>query len=247
MNMDTSFEELYHEREMRHWWFCGRRDFIARLLDAVPRGDALLDVGCSGGALLDALRTRGFTNLTGIDISPRAVERCHTRGFTHVREADACALPFADNTFDIVVASDLLEHIADADRAMVEWYRVLKPCGRLLVFVPAHQWLWSYHDTINHHVKRYRYDELIACMNSQHLRIVRSGVCNTFLFLPIAGVRLLERLFRHTPRSSSGNLKMTPTPVNILLAHLLMWENRLQMRGVAFPCGVSIFAVGEKI
>ncbi|MEK7481295.1 MAG: class I SAM-dependent methyltransferase [Patescibacteria group bacterium] len=246
--MKTQYEQTYHEMEERYWWFRGRRDFIMRLMRAVSPDAAVLEVGCSGGVLLHDLRARGFTQLVGIDISPQAVQCCRTRGLDGVQQADARALPFPDETFDIVVASDILEHLPDADSAVAEWRRVLKPGGQLIVFVPAYQWLWSRHDEMNNHVKRYSYRELVGCLHRNQLAILRSGFWNSVLVAPIACVRLFQKMMpaRFRSRATSGDLTAIPAWLNAALTALLVWENKLLMRGWTSRAGVSVFAIGRK-
>lgn len=246
--MKAPYEQTYHEMEERYWWFRGRRDVIMRLMRDVSSDAAVLEVGCSGGVLLHDLWERGFRHLAGIDISSNAVLRCRTRGLDGVQQADARALPFPDETFDMVIASDILEHLPDADRAVAEWRRVLKSGGQLIVFVPAYQWLWSRHDEMNNHVKRYSHRELVACMHRQQMTILRSGFWNSVLVTPIACVRLLQKMMpaRFRSRAMSGDLAAIPAWLNAALEALLVLENKILMRGWTSYAGVSVFAIGRK-
>lgn len=248
--MEESFRDDYFRLEDQHWWGVGRRDAILRLLEreGVNASARVLDIGCSGGPLLSDLRERGFGALTGIDVSARAIERCQGRGFVNTQTMDAGRLEFADQSFDVLVASDVLEHLQDDLAALKDWYRVLSPGGLLFAFVPAHPFLWSTHDDANQHQRRYRHEELRARITEAGFALRRSGWWNSTLFPPVALVRLGQRVM---PKAKAGDepehdLKSTLGPVNRALAGLLSVENRLLARGLELPFGVSLFAVAAR-
>ncbi|MDO7875074.1 class I SAM-dependent methyltransferase [Hymenobacter sp. ASUV-10] len=141
----------------------------------LPPTATVLEIGCSGGPLLQRLRTVGYTDLTGINVSAPAIELAQACVMANVSVMDGANLQFADNRFDLVIASDVLEHIEDEQCALDEWVRVLKPGGWLLVFVPAHTYLWSEHDVVNHHFRRYSRQGLCTVLEQQGLRIERSS------------------------------------------------------------------------
>ncbi len=248
--MEESFRDEYFRLEDQHWWGVGRRDAILRLLDAegVRPNARVLDIGCSGGPLLSDLRARGFESLTGIDVSDRAIERCHQRGFPNTQTMDAGHLAFPDQSFDLLVASDVLEHLADDTAALREWHRVLAPGGLLFAFVPAHPFLWSRHDDANQHQRRYRHEEFRTRIQESGFELRRSGWWNSALFPPVALVRFGQRVMPQAQGSSETehDLRTTPGPVNRLLAGWLGAENRLLARGVSLPFGVSLFAVASR-
>lgn len=104
-------------------------------------GEAVLDIGCGPGCFWAASAeiVPHDIALTLADQSAGMVEeavgRCREAGFGSVvgRQADAMALPFADQSFDVVVAMHMFYHLADQAAAMAEMHRVLKPGGRLVV------------------------------------------------------------------------------------------------------------------
>lgn len=248
--MEESFRDDYFRLEDQHWWGVGRRDAILRLLDreGVAPTARVLDIGCSSGPLLADLRARGFGALAGIDVSERAIERARARGFENTQTMDAGRLSFADQSFDVIVASDVLEHLADDRAALREWYRVLSPGGLLFAFVPAHPFLWSTHDDANQHQRRYRHEELRLRIGESGFQLRRSGWWNSALFPPVAMARLGQRALPK-PKAGEGaehDLKATPGPLNRALVGLLTAENRLLARGLDLPFGVSLFAVASR-
>lgn len=245
--MKKEYEAQYHRLEEEHWWFQARRHIVrALVLQAnADRGCRILEIGCSGGPLVQQLHADGYRHVTGIDISPDGIGICRQRGLTDTHVMDAQKLSFADESFDIITASDVLEHLADAPQAVREWKRVLKPDGQLIVFVPAFQFHWSEHDEANRHFKRYRRPELCQLLAENDFLLVRSSYWNFLLFWPVSIVRLIRRL-RPNREAVRGDIQPTAALLNRALIWLLRGENSLLLRGLNFPVGVSVMAVGRK-
>jgi len=250
--MDLTYEAKYHQLEERHWWFAGRRDVVYDLIQRLQLSPtaAILEIGCSGGPLMQRLRAAGYTDLTGIDVSAPAIELAQARGVPNVSVMDGAALEFADTRFDLVIASDVLEHIENEAKALSEWTRVLKPGGQLLVFVPAHSYLWSEHDVVNHHFRRYSRAGLVAALIRAGLRPSRSSFWNAAMYFPTAALRLGRRLVSGPVSSekkpgATGDLHHFAGPANAALLGWVKAENRL-LRHVDLPLGVSVFALAQK-
>ncbi|UOQ98181.1 class I SAM-dependent methyltransferase [Hymenobacter sp. 5317J-9] len=250
--MDLTYEAKYHQLEEQHWWFASRRDAVYDLIAGLqlPRTAAILEIGCSGGPLMQRLRAAGYLDVTGIDVSAPAIELAHARGVANASLMDGAALEFTDGRFDVVVASDVLEHIEDEARALREWTRVLKPGGQLLVFVPAHAYLWSEHDVVNHHYRRYSRQDLVGALQRAGLRTRRSSFWNAAMYFPTAALRLGRRLVSGPvspikKAGSTGDLRHFSGPANSLLLWWVKAENRL-LRFFNLPLGVSVFALAQK-
>jgi len=250
--MDLTYEAKYHQLEEQHWWFAGRRDAVYDLIQRIqlPATAAILEIGCSGGPLMQRLRAAGYTDLTGIDVSAPAIELAQARGVPNVSLMDGAALEFADTRFDLVIASDVLEHIENEAKALSEWTRVLKPGGQMLVFVPAHSYLWSEHDVVNHHFRRYSRAGLVAALIRAGLRPSRSSFWNAAMYFPTAALRLGRRLVSGPVSSekkpgATGDLHHFVGPANAALLGWVKAENRL-LRHVDLPLGVSVFALAQK-
>jgi SAM-dependent methyltransferase len=194
--VETAFYAEYYEIEDVHWWFRGRRRILLGLLDRelpdAPDGRRrrILDVGCGTGTMVGHLGRYGDAG--GVEASPEAVAFCHERGVPGVVQATGETLPFADASFDLVTALDVIEHIEDDGQALREMRRVLEPGGRALITVPAFPFLWSPHDDVNHHFRRYVRPELEARMREAGLRPLRTSYFNSILFPVVAAVRVLK-------------------------------------------------------
>ena len=242
--MDKLYELAYHENEEKNWWFVGRRKAVLRMLEGVPKSAKIVDIGCSGGALLLDLKTKGYTDLHGVDFSPEAITLCEKRGLNNAHEMDGAATTFPDNTFDVVVSSDSLEHIEDDSKALKEWLRILKPGGKLYLFVPAHMYLWSSHDEVNHHFRRYSYKGLKTVVTSAGFKIKKQTYWNFSLFFPVYLVRKMTNLFSKKEGNSNGILN--PNSItNKFLVKFISTENKL-FSLTGFPIGVSLYVEGIK-
>src|SRR3954470_12586476 len=146
----------------RHWWYRGRRRVIRAELDRLelPRPWRILDAGCGSGRTMEELA--GYGDVSRVELSPAAVGAAHDRGFDDVRVASVEALPWEDGTFDVATCLDVVEHVPDDRRALAELRRVVRSGGVLLVTVPAYPSLWSQHDVVNRHYRRYRAHSLRA-------------------------------------------------------------------------------------
>ena len=134
--MDIEYEQKYHQLEKKHWWFVSRRHIIFRLLNKYRqnKNTKILDIGCSGGVLIQDLKNKGYKNITGIDISQEGIDCCKRKNLQNVHTMDAGCTTFKDHTFDLIIASDVLEHIEDDQAALFEWSRLLNANGLLIIF-----------------------------------------------------------------------------------------------------------------
>lgn len=247
--MDLTYEQKYHQLEEQHWWFTGRRDAVRKLINSlrIPATADILEIGCSAGPLQQILQSDGYQSLTGIDISEKAISLAQQRGVANVSVMDGANLAFADASFDLLIASDVLEHIEDEERAVREWSRVLRPGGCMIVFVPAFQMLWTRHDEVNHHFRRYTGAHLRRVLQQAGLQLERTSYWNSTLFFPTTAVRLLQRLLVRSRAdiSYTGDLKQLPPWLNGVLSQLLKTENTV-LQHLPLPVGVSVFAIARK-
>jgi len=224
----------------RHWWYRGRRRVLRAQLDRLPLppGARLLDAGCGSGRTLDELARRG--RVSGVDTNPEAVAAARRRGHRDVRVARVEDLPFPDGTFDLVTCLDVIEHTPDDRATLAELRRVTRPGGLLVVTVPAYQALWSWHDVVNCHFRRYDSGSLRAAAREAGWHVVRDTHFNGLLLAPAAAVRLAQRRRRAHPRS---DLELTPAALDGLLELPLRLEALLVRAGLRLPAGLSLLAV----
>lgn len=243
--MEKNFEKKYHDVETHHWWFKSRRHYLIVLLKGMPKDSKILDIGCSSGIFLKDLEALGFKNenLYGVDISENAIENCRKNGLPNSFVMDAQNISL-NESFDIIIASDCLEHLEDDGKALKNWNSLLTIGGTMYVFVPAFMSLWSYHDTINMHYRRYTRPELKSKMLTEGLFIEKASYWNFFLFLPVYVFRRISSFF-NKDKKGENDLSIGNAFVNRLLLKLILFENKL-LRFFNLPFGVSTFCIAKR-
>jgi SAM-dependent methyltransferase len=240
--MELTYELQTHQAEDRHWWYQGRRLVLERTIRrlGLPAGARILDAGCGSGRNMVELAQHG--TVTGVELSPTSVRLARERSVGEVIEGTALDMPFDDGSFDLTMSLDVIEHLADDVAALRELRRVTAPGGALLVTVPAYQWLWSGHDEINHHHRRYSRRALLAAAERAGWHCERTTHFNSLL-LPIAiALRALERINPKTTKSSL-DLWVPPAPLNWALRQPLALEAQIIGSGGSIPVGLSLLAV----
>ncbi len=242
--MDRSAYEIEARTEQTHWWFVGRRHLFSEIiagLSGLQTADRILDVGTSTGTNLRMLRDLGYQDVRGLDMSPVAAGFCADKGFGQVDIGDVCDLPYPDNHFQLVLATDIVEHVDDDEKALQEIRRVTAPNGHVLLTVPAFQSLWGSQDVIAHHKRRYRREQFVDRVRARNLEVEKSFYFNFILFPPIYLVRRLVRLFS-LPVENENHL--TPSVLNVLLTRLFKLDVWMSQR-LSVPFGVSIAVIAR--
>jgi SAM-dependent methyltransferase len=184
--------------EAEHWWFAGRRHLFANEMARaeIRQSSWVLDVGVGSGSNLRMLAEMKFPHVIGLDPNPDVVQICQDKGFASVQQGTICSMPFSSESFDFVLATDIIEHVQDDVVALQEICRVLRPGGYVLITVPAFQSLWGLQDDVALHYRRYRLGTLLERVAGAQLAIVRSYYFNYLLFAPIWTARQIIRLAR---------------------------------------------------
>jgi SAM-dependent methyltransferase len=236
---------IFFEQEESHWWYVGRRRIIRSFVKEIcgqigGRAAQILDVGCGTGANL--LMLSEFGEAEGVDISPQAITFCQARGLSNVRLGAAEALPYDDDQFDLVTALDVVEHLDDDVGALREMWRVIRPGGRLLLFVPAFMFLWGLQDEVSNHRRRYRLPELRRAVVAAGFEIERTSYANITFFLPTLMVRQVMRL---TGLSTDSEVRINIPALNRVFAWIFGSERWL-LKACSFPFGVSAVCVARR-
>lgn len=240
--MDRDYELQTHRAEDRHWWYRGRRRVLEVVIASLrlPPAARILDAGCGSGRNMLELSRHG--TISGIEVSEASVALAREREAGEVFAGSVLDMPYPADSFDLAVCLDVIEHLEDDLRALRELRRVVAPGGSLLVTVPAYERLWSGHDEINHHYRRYSAPTLRRAAEEAGWRCRRSTYFNSLL-LPVAILlRTLARLHTNATKSSL-DLWVPPAPLNSLLQLPLSLEAVLIGRGRRIPMGLSLLAV----
>lgn len=229
------------EREATYWWHVGRLKIIDTKLakHAGKKKDLkILNIGCGTGGTIAMLEKYGIVD--NVDVSDDAIAFMKKKGYSNAVKVNGTELPFDKGTYDFVVAFDVLEHIANDVEALKEWHRVLKPSGKIIVTVPAYQWLWSGHDVSLHHHRRYISRELAQKAKQAGLRKGSLSYAIVFSLPLVAGFRTLNKLRKREMDSETSYVDL-PEIINKMFTRLLFIEATMH-KFIRFPFGTSIIA-----
>lgn len=253
--MQHEYYKEYYELERKHWWFIAREKIISNYISRLIADNGfknkelnILNIGCGPGRSSEYLSQ--FGKVVSVEYDKFCCEFAQQKTGLEIINGSITELPFPDNSFDLVCAFDVIEHVEDDALAVSEMKRVAVQGGILLVTVPAFMSLWSHHDEINHHFRRYKHKqlkELFAKQQDGHR--MYSTYFNFFLFPPIFLFRKLSNLLQSgKKRKGSGSdfESFNPGFVNSILYSVMKSESTAVNKAIQLPFGVSIFLSWKK-
>ena len=228
------------ELDERHWWYRARREILAELIrrEAQPPANAqILEIGCGTGHNLAMLREFGHVEGLELDEESRVLsEKRLGRKVMSAPLPELAGVP--EKHYDLIGAFDVIEHIDDDSAALASIATRLTPSGKFVMTVPAHPWMWTAHDVVNHHKRRYSKRALKALIDGSPLELVKIGYFNSLLF-PLA---VAERTVSKLRGKADADVKLPPAPLNAALEKIFAAERYLVGR-LPLPPGLSLFAV----
>lgn len=244
--MDPREYELMYQVEDHHWWYQGMASITRAVLDhwahfSTPR---ILDAGCGTGAAMTSYLAE-YGKVTGVDLHPHAVEFCRKRNITRISRASILNLPFASASFELVTSFDVLYEraVIDEEKALKEFSRVLTQGGKLLLRLPAYNWLRGQHDDRVHTKRRYTKQLVKTLLEQSGFIVEHLSYANTLLFPIAVAKRLSERFF--VSQEAQSDLSLQSGALNAVFQKILASEAPLVAKN-SLPYGLSIFAVGKK-
>ena len=242
--MDKAFYRKFFEVQKKHWWFVSKKKIVLDFIDRyVPINDnhKILDVGCGSGLMLNALEQIGDTY--GMDMSDDAINFSKEIFSGTVKKGMLPDnIPYDEEYFSLVVALDVIEHVDD-DRASLTAIRShIAEGGQAVISVPACMFLWSEHDVLNEHKRRYTLEELKGKLIDAGFTIEKISYFNTFLFPLISLVRMMNNLLK---RKGASEIDLPHPAINYIVEKIFSLEKYF-LRIMNFPIGVSVLAVVRK-
>jgi SAM-dependent methyltransferase len=238
--MEREVFDRMAEQDQIHWWYVARRKILAALIAReadLPEDARILEVGCGTGHNFEMLRSFGRLDALEVDDAARALASSRLGGA--VGDAPLPDLPgVPDGQYDLVALLDVLEHVDNRAESLRSIAAKLKPNGKILISVPAYQWMWSAHDLAHHHKLRYSKKGLRRDAEAAGLKVRKLGYFNSLLFPVAAAVRILGKLAGKT----SSDDKVPPGPLNAIFEKIFGLERHVIGR-MPFPAGVSLFAL----
>ena len=230
------------ELDERHWWYRARRRVLAELIrrEVQPPPNAkILEIGCGTGHNLAMLGEFGQVDGLELDDEARAIsEKRLGRTVMSAPLPELAGVP--DRYYDLIGAFDVIEHIDDDTAALASIATRLKSGGKFVMAVPAHQWMWTAHDVVNHHKRRYSRRGLRRLIDASPMKLTKIGYFNSLLF-PLA---VAQRAASKLRGKDDADVRLPPAPLNAALENVFAAERYLVGR-LPLPPGLSLFAVAE--
>jgi SAM-dependent methyltransferase len=253
--MQHDYYNEYYDLERKHWWFLAREKIISNyirklIVDKFLNHGSLkiLNVGCGPGRSSQYLSA--FGEVVSIEYDKYCCEFASEKTGLKIINGSITELPFADKTFDLVCAFDVIEHVENDQLAVSEIKRVAKENGVIFITIPAFMSLWSHHDVVNHHFRRYKKQQIIDLFNKNNDgKEIFSSYFNFILSPPIYFVRTISNLIKSGKnRSGSGSdfEAFKPGFANDLLYEIMHFESKLVNRNIKLPFGVSLLYTWKK-
>ena len=237
--MDRIVYDRMAAHDSTHWWYRARREILADYVEryaGLRPGARILEIGCGTGHNLPMLGA--FGEVDAIEIDPAARAIASERLGKPVGTAPLPTLAGVTGQYDLIAVLDVVEHIEDDVATFRGMADRLAPGGKILVTVPAHQWMWSAHDVVNHHHRRYTKASFRTAAEAAGLKVEGMGWFNSLLFPLAVGARAAGKLMGKDDSDDSP----PPKPLNALFEKVFGWERHLVGR-MPLPPGLSIWAV----
>lgn len=242
--MNIEMYRIFFEIQKKHWWFITRKNIVLDFIDRyLTKGGQkkVLDIGCGSGLMLNSLEEVGQT--FGMDVSDEAISFSKEIFNGRVEKgALPDQLPYQEDFFDLITALDVIEHIDNDIDSIGAIRSLLLPGGKCIFTVPAYMFLWSPHDDVNQHKRRYTLQELNTKLVQAGFTVEKISYYNTLLFPVVFLVRMLNNVLK---RDGASDLDMPGTVMNFVLKKIFGIEKYL-LRLLNLPFGVSVIAVVRK-
>jgi len=251
--MQKQYYKEYYHLERNHWWFRARLEIIEsllqkKILDSGKEKIKILNAGVATGATTTMLEKYG--EVTSLEYDKDCCEFLKTNLNMEVINGSLTELPFQDDTYDLVCAFDVIEHIEDDSTAVSEIRRVLKQDGFIYLTVPAFNFLWSHHDDVNHHFRRYTIGNLSQVVSKNKFNLKHKTYFNSILFPPIFLMRMFSKLLPKKKQDDSTGSDFELFKTSGLINKIFFWlfrkERWFLSKNIRFPFGVSLLLIGKK-
>jgi len=242
-------EIVYHTNyklEDSYWWFIARNRIVMDILNKfvkIEPHQQILDVGCGTGGFTKILLEN--YDAIGLDSSPIAIEYCKKRGIEKLFLGTLNEFPASDYNIQAITILDVIEHIESDDAIVEQIYNTLPKNGWLIATVPAYKWLWSEHDVLHKHYRRYKKKYFVSLLKRHNFEIEYSTYFNTFLFPFSAIKRIYDNVFNKNNKN--------PDPVDPVPGFLdkifkaIFLSEKFFIPHIKFPFGLSILVVAKKV
>ncbi|MDO8628481.1 MAG: class I SAM-dependent methyltransferase [Nanoarchaeota archaeon] len=235
--MESHEYKNMYELEETHAWFRVKREMILDLFNCYGKTNSrILDIGCGTGVIAHTLARNN--QVTGLDISSEALKYAKIRNpLLKWMKGDAQDIKCKANTFDVIIASDVIEHVDDDYRALRSIHKSLSKGGKLILTVPAFEWLWGKDDDMLHHKRRYTKRQVRQLLVETGFKV---NFLNFWDFIPFP-IAIVYKLM-----NKEHSIVKFSRMVNFLAYYGWRLDSKV-IQKIPVPFGVSLVAVATKV
>lgn len=241
-------KEMYksmYETEDYHWYFKAKREIVLSILDKIVKENSkIIDLGCGCGLMLSKLSRYG--EVAGVDFSEEAIEYCRASFSGTLYQGDLESITLSEK-YNYAVMLDVLEHIKDEERALINIRNILQKGGKLIITVPADIRLWSKHDENCMHYRRYDLKELESVLLKCGYSVNYISYYNSRLYPIVFIIRKVEKIFNIKNKGSHIEYGFKPGIINTILYKVFSGEKKRILKGKKYHKGVSLICIAKRI
>ncbi|QNL20567.1 class I SAM-dependent methyltransferase [Hyphobacterium sp. CCMP332] len=246
--MEKAYYKQYYDFERNHWWFLARAKILEAYVSNFSKSKLkILDAGTGTGA--NSIWLSNYGEVVSMEFDKDCIDYSSQKNGLDYINGSLLELPFTNDSFDLICAFDVIEHIEDHHLAVSEMIRVCKPGGKILITVPAFMHLWSEHDEINHHFRRYTRNELSILFDREEGELQNCSYFNFYLYPLVLMARFANKLlspFQKSDGHKSDFEKFKPGLLNDTLKQIFLLERNRIASKKKYPFGVSLILEWQK-
>ena len=238
MNNKTFSRQIKNQE--KHWWFQARKEIIDQIISnmGLKKKNNILDFGAGSGVNLDMLEKYG---LVDVHEQNRYAKKIIQKKHKKIKNLYS-TLKIKKNFYDLILVADVIEHIKKPKNLLKDLKKFLKKDGRILITVPAYQFLFSKKDEVLGHYRRY--NKKLLKNEVDGFKIENISYFNTFLCIPIVMMTLLNKLLK---RDYIKEVETTPNSILNKLFYILFASEKYFIKYFNLPFGVSIYILAKNV
>ncbi|HSM08688.1 MAG TPA: class I SAM-dependent methyltransferase [Gemmatimonadota bacterium] len=233
--MDPSYAAAYRELYERHWWWRAREAFLLERLRAASGGGVgrrILDVGCGDALFFDELAA--FGTVRGVEPDADVLSEGPWRHAIHAGTLETFS---PEGPFDWILMLDVLEHIETPGATLARAREFAADGASLFLTVPAFESLWTRHDDLNYHFRRYNRSAFLQVLSGTGWELAESE----YFFHWLAPLKLLVKLKERLVKGDLEVESVPSRPLNAVALAVSTVERRVFSR-LQLPFGTSLYA-----
>lgn len=237
MNLKTF--ERHIENEKSHWWFKGRREILDTLIKKKNKSKkiSILDFGAGSGTNINMLKNYGIVYI----YEKNEKMKKYLKKKYKKNKKIFIVNNYRKKKYDLILAADVIEHIKNDRYVVNNLYKILKKDGKIVITVPAFQFLFSQKDIQLRHYRRYNLKTIKNILKK--FNTLKISYFNFFLFLPLSITIIFFKLLKI---DFIAKAEKTPNIIINKFLYSIFKAEKYFLNFINFPFGLSIVFIGQK-